>query len=256
MKTISRWMLIKMAIRFLILFATVGAYVYDRNALELIFNFKPTDTFSFVYFIWLFVMADIISNFIPALNPHASSGKIHRANYQPPKNGYDETMIRTASKKSYKKSALLFIPWIIGNGIVCAYLSPYACVVLSALYFAGDMVCILFWCPFQRLIFKSRCCCTCSAFCWGYVMFCTPLLFINSFFTYSLFLTSASLFLFWEYTRFIHPERFFEQSNEALSCKNCDKTFCKMKKFAEGTFNRKLKNHCTQTHLKNPQNLS
>ena len=93
------------------------------------------------------------------------------------------------------------------------------------------MFCINIWCPFHRLFFKSKCCNECRIYNWDHVMYCTPLLLIRSFWTYSLFALSLFVFLQWEYMIRKHPERFTPFTNKKLQCGSCkyDCRFNKMK---------------------------
>ena len=45
-------------------------------------------------------------------------------------------------------------------------------------YGVCDMICILFFCPFQSWFLKNKCCCTCRIYNWDYAMMFTPLFFI------------------------------------------------------------------------------
>ena len=57
-------------------------------------------------------------------------------------------------------------------------------------------------------------------------MMFAPFLFIPGVFTWSLCIMAIIIFLIWEITFFVHPERFWEDTNNALSCKNCTDELC------------------------------
>ncbi len=110
-------------------------------------------------------------------------------------------------------------------------------VLLSTVFYVCDLVCVLFWCPFQKLMMKNRCCTTCRIFNWDHVMMFTPLAFLGSFFAVSLFSMSLVVLLVWEiqYTR--HPELFWDKTNAALRCTNYTDHLCAVKR----TFRRKAR---------------
>ena len=57
-------------------------------------------------------------------------------------------------------------------------------------------------------------------------MMFTPLLFIPHAYTWSLLAMSLIFLLRWELTLRLHPERFAENTNACLACKNCDEKLC------------------------------
>ncbi|MBQ8537093.1 MAG: hypothetical protein IJ461_06810, partial [Clostridia bacterium] len=65
---------------------------------------------------------------------------------------------------------------------------------------------------------KNRCCTTCRIFNWDHLMMFSPLVFIHSFYAQSLFLLALAVFFVWEGCILLYPERFWEQTNEALRC--------------------------------------
>ena len=75
---------------------------------------------------------------------------------------------------------------------------------------------------------KNKCCVNCRIYDWGHFMMFTPMLFIQNFFSWSLFFTSLVVLIHWEIVYAKYPERFWSGSNKTLQCQNCkDKTFCK-----------------------------
>jgi len=85
-----------------------------------------------------------------------------------------------------------------------------------------DEFCATIWCPFQAII-DNKCCNTCRINNWGYIMAFSPMIFIPSFWTYSILFLSILAIVQWEYLYHRHPERFFELYNAGLMCKNCVK---------------------------------
>ena len=93
-----------------------------------------------------------------------------------------------------------------------------------------DVFCILFFCPFQTWILKNRCCTTCRIYNWDYAMMLSPILFVPSFYTYTLYGAALALLIQWEVEHHRHPERFYVETNACLDCSRCEERLCKHKK--------------------------
>jgi len=102
-------------------------------------------------------------------------------------------------------------------------------VCLAGFYSVVDIFCILFFCPFQSWLMHNRCCTTCRIFDWDYLMICTPLLAFPNTVTLSAGLLAGVIFLRWEVLYARHRERFFETSNAALKCNQCEEHLCQYK---------------------------
>ena len=129
----------------------------------------------------------------------------------------------------------VFAAWVALNGVIGAlYLIGVidrGVMILIALgYSVCDMVCILFFCPFQTWFMKNKCCTTCRIYNWDYAMMFTPFLFIRWWFTWSLLGLALVLLILWEVRFRTHPERYSEKTNESLRCINCQEKLCHHKK--------------------------
>ena len=102
--------------------------------------------------------------------------------------------------------------------------------LISCAYSVCDMICILFFCPFQTWFLKNKCCSTCRIYNWDYAMMFTPLFFVPKPYTWGLLVLSCALLIRWELTFYLHPERFSEQTNNYLRCQNCTEKLCSHKK--------------------------
>jgi hypothetical protein len=116
---------------------------------------------------------------------------------------------------------MLYMKGILDDGVM---------LLLCSAYSVCDLICILFFCPFQSWFLKNKCCSTCRIYNWDYAMMFTPLFFIKKSYTWSLLLLSVALLIRWEITFYRHPERFSENTNEYLHCKNCTERLCAHKK--------------------------
>jgi hypothetical protein len=78
---------------------------------------------------------------------------------------------------------------------------------------------------------KNRCCLDCSIYNWDMLMAVTPLFFVRSFFSISLIVPAAALFLWWEISYRLHPQWFLTGLNRALSCDACTDRMCRSQIF-------------------------
>ena len=121
-------------------------------------------------------------------------------------------------------NALFFLAygwgWINQRFLVC----------LAGFYGVCDIVCILFFCPFQSWMMHNRCCTTCRIYNWDYLMLCTPLLGVRGLFSLSACLLALGILVRWEWTYHRRRERFFVSSNDALRCDQCREQLCRYKR--------------------------
>ena len=115
----------------------------------------------------------------------------------------------------------LYIKGIFDDGIM---------LLISCAYSVCDMVCILFFCPFQTWFLKNKCCATCRIYNWDSAMIFTPLFFVAKPYTWGLLALSIALLARWEITFYRYPERFSENTNDYLHCANCTEKLCTHKK--------------------------
>ena len=132
-------------------------------------------------------------------------------------------------------TVLVLLIWIGFNaGIGALYMADVIddgiMLLISCAYSVCDMICILFFCPFQTLLLKNKCCSTCRIYNWDYAMMFTPLFFVRKPYTWGLLALSIALLIRWEVTFYLHPERFSEQTNDYLRCQNCTEKLCTHKK--------------------------
>ena len=107
-------------------------------------------------------------------------------------------------------------------------------ILIAIAYSVCDIICILFFCPFQTWFMKNRCCATCRIYNWDFAMMFTPFIFIPNWYTYSLLGCALILLLRWEITYKLHPERFSVSTNGCLDCSKCKEKLCQHKKQLRG----------------------
>ena len=150
-------------------------------------------------------------------------------NYHPAENSCPADA--ASLNKGVRTSALA---WIALNGVIGALyfggiIDEGILLLISLAYSVCDMICILFFCPFQSWFMKNRCCGTCRIYNWDFAMMFTPLIFIPTFYTWSLSAMGLALMIQWEVLVRLYPERFSPEHNRALSCAMCEEKLCHYK---------------------------
>ena len=181
----------------------------------------------FLGIIWLVYVVEMACRFFPSRLESIGCQKQFRRNYIPT----EET---EPQLQSWKRTLAVALAWIGLNGIIAALyytdlIDGGILILISLAYGVCDMICILFFCPFQIWFMKNRCCAVCRIYNWDFAMMFTPLLLIPKGYTWSLAAMSLLLLLRWEITVRRHPERFSERTNACLSCRNCNEKLCHQK---------------------------
>ncbi len=171
---------------------------------------------------------EMVLRFFPSIAESPGCQKQFARNYI--KSG--STEIEIADNNAIVLIALI---WIVMNGIfgllrMKNILDDGIMILLCSAYSVCDMICILFFCPFQTWFMKNKCCSVCRIYNWDYAMMFTPLFFVTRDYLWILLALSVALLVRWEITFFLHPERFSENTNDYLRCANCTEKLCTHKK--------------------------
>ena len=182
--------------------------------------------------IWLVFVAEMVLRFFPSRLESPGCQKQFARNYI--KSGQVNIHIQDNNA-----TVLVALVWIWFNAIFGALymldvLDEGVMILLCCAYSVCDMVCILFFCPFQTWFMKNKCCSACRIYNWDYAMMFTPLFFVRHDYSWSLLGLSVALLVRWEITFYRHPERFSEKTNDYLKCKNCTEKLCAHKKQLKG----------------------
>ena len=183
--------------------------------------------------VWLFFIIGMLLRFFPSKFESMGCQKQFAKNYEL----ISEERIPT--NQSWKRTAIVAIVWLALNVVIGALyftgIFDRGILILIALaYSVCDIICILFFCPFQTWFMKNRCCTTCRIYNWDFAMMFTPLVFIPHWYTYSLLGCAIALLLRWEITYRLHPERFSAATNYCLDCSRCEEKLCSHKKQLRG----------------------
>ncbi len=182
----------------------------------------------FLAFIWAVFAAEMLLRFFPSHMESKGCQKVFKRNYIP-------AAKPRPCRDDRKATLAILAAWLGLNGIIAVLyftdIIDVGILLLIALaYSVCDMICILFFCPFQTWFLKNKCCGTCRIYNWDFAMMFTPLALIPHFYTWSLLGLGLALVINWEIVWRRHPERFYEETNDALSCANCEERLCAHKK--------------------------
>jgi hypothetical protein len=183
--------------------------------------------FKIYHVLWILVVLILVKRLIPGLNPKINLGKIYGRNYI---QAGEDNSVKQKKLADYIKrmnfgamrSAIYWTLLVLDIGFwwVAGLLDPMWLIIIVIFFIFMDQFCITVWCPFKAII-QNKCCNTCRINNWGYLMAFSPLIFIPSFWTYSILFMSIVIIVQWEYLYYKHPERFYELYNAKLMCKNC-----------------------------------
>ena len=178
--------------------------------------------------VWWVYVVEMILRFFPSRLESPGSQKQFARNYM--KSG--ETSIRIPDNNATMLVAIIWISFNLFFGVLymTGVLDDGIMILLCLAYSVCDMICILFFCPFQSWFLKNKCCGSCRIYNWDYAMMFTPLFFLGGWYAWSLLALSMGLMLRWELVFYRYPERFSEDTNEYLRCKNCTEKLCHHKK--------------------------
>lgn len=181
-----------------------------------------------VRLIWIIFAVEMVLRFFPSRLESPGCQKQFAKNYI--KSGNTEIQVQ-----DNHATMLIALIWICLNAIIGAfYMSGIfddgIMILLCCAYSVCDLICILFFCPFQTWFMKNKCCSSCRIYNWDYAMMFTPLFFVRNFYSWSLLAMAMILMIRWEITFYLHPERFSERTNDYLKCAGCTEKLCTHKK--------------------------
>ena len=183
--------------------------------------------------LWITVFASMVAQLDPHSRLTAGCMKQYPARFDPVP-GYDPAALQLAVQRQNRGAARVAAVWLAVSLIIGALyhrrvLSAADLVVLCALAYLCDLVCVLFFCPFQTFLMGNRCCVSCRIFAWGSWMMAAPLMCVPHWYSCSLFGMGLAVLAVWERRYARHPERFWEGSNRLLQCARCQEQLCRYK---------------------------
>lgn len=181
--------------------------------------------------IWLVYFIEMILRFFPSGIESMGCQKQFARNYKPV--AAEETLTKVKVQSGFRTAAVA-AAWFALNGLIgvlyyVGLIDAGILLLISLAYSVCDMICILFFCPFQTWFMKNRCCTTCRIYNWDFAMMFTPLIFVKNVYAWSLVALSLALLIKWEVLLKMHPERFLDQTNLSLQCAMCEEKLCQHK---------------------------
>lgn len=222
--------------RILMFALAMFVYICYPQTTDIMVGTNMFKTFNIVHlflFVWLF---DIITQFIPMTGQFSIGSLKHFKQYMKNTKIKDElqhikSMVQkqiTANTGAFKVLVIwLVLTLIIGGLKVFGIISHREIFLISTFFYLCDLICVLFFCPFQKFFMHNKCCATCRIFNWDHLMMFAPFIFVTGVFTAIIVLLSLVSLLIWESKYYAYPERFFEETNDTLKCKNCKEKMCR-----------------------------
>ena len=178
--------------------------------------------------VWVAYLVEMVLRLFPSKSESMGCQKQFRRNYEPTGKG-------EALNASGWRTFAVVAAWLALNEIfgVLYYLDIFDAGILfliSLAYGVCDMICILFYCPFHSVFLRSRCCSDCRIYNWDFAMIFTPFVFVaRHWLTATLLGLALIIFVRWEITYKLFPERFSTNTNRCLDCAHCPERLCKYK---------------------------
>ena len=186
--------------------------------------------------ILIFFAGEMLLRFFPSRLESMGCQKQFARNYRPTE-AADALAVEGGRFRlgTWRSTLSVLAAWLGLNGAIAALyytgvIDAGILILISLFYSVSDMICILFFCPFQTWFMKNKCCGSCRIYNWDYAMMFTPLALIPNIVTLSLFAMSLVLLLFWEIAVYRHPERFSPATNCSLHCAGCREKLCHHKR--------------------------
>jgi len=222
---------LRLIARTIILVACAVLYFLAPGQFDLLYGWRFFDSFSLLHLLWLLWVIDMAEQLIPiGQKVPLGSQKLFRQRFKPISEKVNKEALKRYIISTTKASYGVLILWtLLISGIGVLYfrgiLNRVGLFMITTAFYVCDLICVLIWCPF-RLLMRTRCCTTCRIFNWDHLMMFTPMLFVDSFYSWSLLGMSIIVWMLWEACVLLYPERFWEQSNAALQCSQCTDKLC------------------------------
>ena len=206
-------------------------YFWQPEEFDILWGMNFFEKLSPLHILWGLWVLDMVYQVVPVKQKIAlGSQKLFRHRFKPIRDKINPNALRQYIVSTTKAAYKVMLLWItLGACIGLLYFSDLLArkdlFMITVAFYVCDLICVLIWCPF-RLMMKNKCCTTCRIFNWDHLMMFTPMLFIPSFYSWSLFLLSLVVWCVWEGCVLLYPERFWEYSNDALKCVNCTDKLC------------------------------
>lgn len=215
--------------RSLLFLAALGIYLTGRLNTSLLTGWGSLSPLLLV--VWVVFLVEMALRFFPSSLESAGCQKQFAKAFQPRTQEGELRGWHTAGRAVAAVAPVwLALNAVFGGLYFAGVIDAGVLLLLCLAYSVCDMICILFFCPFQTWFMKNKCCVTCRIYNWDYAMMCTPLVFIPSWYTWSMLAMALALLVRWEWAAHRHPDWFSDQTNASLTCAQCTEKLCHHKK--------------------------
>lgn len=221
----------RLAARCCILLVCAWAVRSHPEGLSILEGWNFFRGFSAYHLLWAVWMVEMLFQLIPVRSSLAlGSQKLFRFRFRPVREALNYQALRRHIIDTTQAAYRVMLLWVALLAVIYTLralrvLDDAGLFLITVFFYVCDLICVLIWCPF-RLIMRNRCCTTCRIFNWDHLMMFTPMVPVRGFYSVSLILVSAGVWLLWELCVMMYPERFWEHSNEALKCSSCTDKLC------------------------------
>ena len=227
---VTRRYLRDFAFRLVVFLSVAGIYILAPQRLDFTAG-GPGGLFRIL--LWLAVLASMLVQLNP--NSDLTTGCLKQfPNRFDPVSHYEPEQLKQTVKKQNAGAIRVAVVWLAVNvtvGILHlkGILSVPTLVLLCAFFFLCDLICVLFFCPFQTFLMGNRCCVNCRIFAWGSWMMAAPLMFVFHWYSMTLVGAGVLVLVVWEVRFRRYPQRFWFGSNRSLQCAHCQEQLCRYK---------------------------
>ncbi len=231
MSNVRRAYTLRLVGRAVIFLGCLLLFVWAPDELKILRGNHFFRRFSVLHLLWGIWMADMVFQLVPVKAAVAlGSQKIFSGRYKPAEGSMDSQALKAYMAGAAKGAGKVFGLWLLLTAVIGflywkGILNDSLLFLITVFFYVCDLICVVVICPF-RLIMGNRCCTTCRIFNWDHLMMFAPVVYIDGFYTRSLFFMALAVWVVWEFSAARHPERFWEGTNRALRCLECSDKLC------------------------------
>ena len=227
---VTRHYLADFTFRLIVFLCVAALYIFSPSLLD--FTAAPIPSVPLLV-LWGAVLFSMLIQLNPKSRLTTGCLKQYPSRYVPVE-GFDPENLSRAVKNQNKGALKVAAVWLFVNGVFgvlyhTGHLRAQTLVLLCAFFYLCDLICVLFFCPFQTFLMGNRCCVNCRIFAWGSWMMAAPLASVPHLFSWSLCAASLVVLIVWEVRFRRYPERFWFGSNRSLQCASCQEQLCRYK---------------------------